>query len=155
MFRNVNKFSGTLLRFYFTASTGGSNFQSSTAEIRAYANSQSYATSDGWALFRGSTAGYSIVEMHYTSGTHSSTSAPSVSYSTSELFSNSWVDTGGYAKITSMSSTQVKVKLYRSSNHDFSNVYKMTFRFYSERINPNTCTDVTFVSSRYSDNHKT
>lgn len=93
--------------------------------------------------------------MHYTSGSHSSTSAPSISYSTSVLFSDSWVDTGGYAKITSISSTQIKVKVYRSSNHDFSNVYRMTFRFYSERVSPNSCNDVTFVSSRYSDNHNT
>ena len=131
IFRNVNKFTSNTLRFYFDGDTPDSSFTSTTVEIRAYANSQSYATSDGWALFRGSTSAYTMVYMYYTSGSYSSTSAPSIPTHTSIMFSSSWVDTSGYTVIKDFTSNSIKVRVYRGSNADFSNVYRMTFRFYT------------------------
>ena len=126
----MNKFTSNILRFYFDGDTPDSSFTGTAVEIRAYANSQSYATSDGWALFRGSTSGYTMVYEYYTSGSHSSTSAPGIPTHSSIMFSSSWVETSGYTKVQSYSSNQIKMRVYRGSN-DFSNVYRMTFRFYT------------------------
>ena len=131
IFRNVNKFTQNILKFYFVGTTPSSSFTGTTVEIRAYANSQSYAGSDGWALFRGSTSGYTMVYMYYTSGSHSSTSAPSIPSHSSIMFSSSWVETSGYTKVMSYSSTSIKMRVYRGAAADFSNVYRMTFRFYT------------------------
>ena len=46
------------------------------------------------------------------------------------------------------------MRVYRGSNADFSNVYRMTFRFYTDRLTPSGCTGVSFTSNRYSSNHK-
>ena len=156
VFRNVNKFTGTLLRFYFLATTPNNNVASTAVELRVYANSQAYASSDGWALVRGTTGGYTMAAIYYSSGSHSSTSAPGIPSRSSQLFDNNWVEhSNGYTKILSYSSTHISLRIYRGANYGFDNVYRMTFRFYTERFSVSGCNDVTFSSSRYSNNHKT
>ena len=72
-----------------------------------------------------------MVYMYYTSGSYSSTSAPSIGGSSSILFSTSWLDSSGYSQITSYSSNSIVMKIQRGANMDFSNVYYMSFRFYT------------------------
>ena len=95
-----------------------------------------------------------MVQMYYTSGSYASTTAPNTGGSHSVLFSSSWVESSGYTKVVSYSSNSIKIKLYRGANADFSNVYYMSFRFYTERLQPNGCTGVSFYSSRYGSNFK-
>ena len=94
-----------------------------------------------------------MVEVYYTSGSHSSTSAPSTGGAKSVLF-NGWVDSSGYAKIMSYSSNSIKIQIKRGSNFDFGSTYYTSFRFYTERLQPNGCTGVSFWSSRYGSNFR-
>ena len=94
-----------------------------------------------------------MVQIYYTSGSYASTAAPNTGGSKSVLF-NGWVDLSGYSKIVSYSSNSIKIQIKRGSNADFSNVYYMSFRFYTERLQPNGCTGVSFYSSRYGSNFK-
>lgn len=97
-----------------------------------YANSDSYAVSGGWALYSGTTPGYTFVDMYQASGSYSSSSAPSsYSVSTNRLYTSGWADTSGYSKILSISSTSIRVRLYRGSNIYLNDAYKVIFRFYT------------------------
>lgn len=124
-------------------------------ETRLYANAQSYAVSGGWCIYCGTTGGYDLVDMYYTyDWSYASPNGPSVTNRYAKIYGSSWADTGGYAKIISLSSTSIVVRLYRSTNADFSNVYRMVFRFYAERLSFSGCSSVSFTSNRYSSNHR-
>ena len=152
--RNVGKFSSDYLKLYYRANTINGESSATTVEVRVYANSQSYATSGGWALFRGTTGSYNLADVYFTSGSWSSTSSPNHPAYYDRLITSGWTDTSGYAQILSVSSTQIKVRVRRGSAASFNNVYQMTFRFYTERLNFSGCQGVSFTSNRYSANFK-
>lgn len=56
---------GNYIKLYYYAVTWSSNVQGIQVEVRAYANSDAYALSDGWALFISQTGAYNTFEMFY------------------------------------------------------------------------------------------
>ncbi len=128
--RNVNKFTGSYLKLYYKAylasGQSGANIQ-----VRAYANLQAY-TNGYWALFISDTStSYSLVGMYYASGSYADTAAPNLGASFSNIFSSSWVNTGGYAAITAVTSNSITVNLYRNTDFDFGYSFRVYFRFYT------------------------
>ena len=112
--------------------------------------------SGGWAIWRGSTSGYYLADIYMTSGSYAARdTVPSHPAYYDRLLSSGWVDTNGYAKILSISSTQITVRVLRGSYLSFPNVYYMAFRFYAERLSFSNCRGVSFSSNRYSSNFKT
>ena len=95
-----------------------------------------------------------MVNIYYTSGSYASKTAPGIPTHHSRYFDSSWVEASGYTKLVSYSSNQIRIKVQRGTNGDFSNVYRMTFRFYTERLTPSGCQSVSFSGNRYSSNFK-
>jgi hypothetical protein len=71
---------------YYYATLINSGQGGTQVEVRLYANSQSYATSGGWAIYSGTTNGYNLVDMFYTSGSYASASAPSTGGQTARFY---------------------------------------------------------------------
>lgn len=90
----------------------------------------------------------------YNTGSYDSQSAPNTGGWTARLYGSNWYDSGSYAVILSYSSTSIRVRLYRGNNKDLQNVFRMTFRFYTERLTPSGCNGVTIQSNRYGTNFR-
>lgn len=154
--RNIGVITDTYVKVYYYANTINADQGGTQVEVRIYANTQAYAVSGGWPYYSGTSPGYNMVDMYYTYNTgYSSTSSPSPPGYTARLYSSSWNDGGGYAQILSISGNSINVRVYRSTARDFTNVYEMWFRFYSERLTFNTCTGVTMTSPWYGTDFRT
>ena len=152
--RNIGVITAEFVKVYYYATLISVEQGGTQVEVRLYANSQSYATSGGWAIYSGTTGGYNLVDMFYTSGNYASTSAPNTGGNTARIYGSEWADTAGYSRIIGLSTTQIVVRLYRGNNAGFSDVYQMIFRFYVERLSFGTCQSVSFFSSRNSWNFR-
>jgi hypothetical protein len=132
--------------------------------VRAFANPQAYADYN-WPLLASLTSnGYTFKSMYYSgypswggtrddSGTNSglAMNPGTDSYSNYVNIWQSWsqTDTGGFTNIIGATSNSIIVRFCKSSSQDFSTTWRMTFRFYTERLTPSGCNSVSIKSSRY------
>jgi hypothetical protein len=59
------------------------------------------------------------------------------------------VRTGGFAKITALTSNSITVRLQGDITSSMDGAYRMGFRFYSPRLVPSTCSGITVTTSRW------
>lgn len=137
--QNVYRFSGSKLKFYYigTMASSQSNFD---VTVSAFADVNAF--NDGnWPIYYSSTdSNYNLIGMLYNSNTgYAAKTASEVTdlgnaypaNNYANIFGSGSVQRGGYTAITYVSSTQIRVTVYRDYNQDFSNVYRMGFRFYT------------------------
>lgn len=147
------------MKVYYYATTVSSQ-DNTNVELRLYANSQSYVSSGGWAMYIGTTTNnYDLVDMYKTRDTayNVKNAAPSETNLAERLYDSPWADGGGYSKIVGLDSSTntIVVRLYRSSLISFPNVYIMKFRFYVERMSFSGIVSVNIASSRLGNNFRT
>ena len=65
------------------------------------------------------------------------------------IFNGHNTRTEGYSTILSVTSTQVRVRLYASTSRAFHKVFRMGFRFYAPRLILTGCTGVSVWTSRW------
>jgi len=125
--------------------------------VRAFANTE--ALNDyNWPLFASLTnsAAATLSSIFYSSNTgyNSITNTePAVGHDASYTnVLSGYHNTNGndYAQIVSVTSTQIVVKIYKSSYLDLTTVYRIGFRFYTQRLNPSGCNNVSVYTARYS-----
>lgn len=88
--------------------------------------------SGSWDIFRSTTAAYDLMDIYYAqNNSYDQDSTHPFGGLTNQLISTSWVDSNTWVKISALSTTQIKFTIYRSTTKTFSNVYKVTFRFYT------------------------
>ena len=111
LFKNVNKFTDNVLRFYYWARNVNGEQGGTQVEIRVYANSDSYQTSGGWVLMRKTaTNSLTLGTMDVQSGSNSNTNTPNYGsdWESYNMMPSGWV-AGGHSKVISVSSTQIQI----------------------------------------------
>jgi hypothetical protein len=107
-------------------------------QLRVYANSDAYSSSGGWMIFYGTSNSYNMTQQYFASATsyNVNNSAPNLgNYDWSETISSaSEIDTNGWVKITSVSSNSISFQMYKGNSISFPYTYKMTFRFYVDKL---------------------
>lgn len=132
VFKNVNKFSGRYLRFYYYAQTLGSNTWNHQVQIRVYANNDAY-TSNSWEIWSDTSPYYTMngIFLAVDNGYSSNMTTAAEAYSwTPEYIWNHDFD-GGSIRITALSSNSITIAATKGSTFYQPNVYKMSFRFYT------------------------
>jgi hypothetical protein len=89
-------------------------------------------------IFYGTSDNYNMTQQYFTSAPsyNVNNTAPNLaSYDWVETISStSDIDTNGWVKITSVASNSINFQMYKGSTISFSSTYKMTFRFYVDKL---------------------